>query len=100
MEPCETISAITVLKYAFIWKQFGLSFLITQLTYLGIQDLDIRVLLLSHPGDEQELHTCAGVGSAPRIKFTVAAHHPWPFHRMGSHMDMSFESSASVSLFS
>lgn len=50
MEPCETISAITVLKYAYIWKQFGLSFLITQLIHLRIQDLEICVLLLTHPG--------------------------------------------------
>lgn len=83
MEPSETISAIAVLKYAFIWKQFGLSFLITQLTYLGIQDLDVRVLLLNHPGDEQGFHTCAGVRISPTNQIHSGCPSPLAFSQDG-----------------
>ena len=82
MEPGETISAVTVLKYAYIWKQFGLSFLITQLSHLGIQDLEICVLLLKHPGMNGD-STPAGVGICPTNQIHSGCPSPSAFPQDG-----------------
>lgn len=82
MEPCETTGAVAVLKYAYIWKQFGLSFLITQLSHLGIQDLEICVHLLKHPGMSGD-STHAEVGIRPTNQIHSDCPSPLAFSQDG-----------------